>query len=396
MPAPYTPGGSSQAKKIDALLLQLEQDTLDDIVRRIAKAGKITDAADWQINRLNFLGNSSQDIRAMIQKTTGKTQAEMTAMYQAAARSAYTRDTDLYTAIGKKQVPFAQNLDLQQMINGIIAQSSGSIENITRSTGFMVKGPTGKLQFTPTSDIYNKYLDQAMIGMLSGSFDYTAMIRKTVIELTNSGLRSIDYASGRSNRVDVAVRRALLTGYGQVTGQVSLSNAADLGTELFEVTWHPDARPEHQEWQGQVYTRLELETVCGYGSVTGLLGANCRHDFHPYLKGVSKRQWTDSELSALNAQENTPKAYKGKDYTDYGATQQQRKLETAMRAYWERTALFLDAYDISNDEGLVTDITLSRAKLLALMAQYKDFSKYFGLPEQWERVDTGRTLRQVI
>ena len=391
MPAPYVPGGSSQASKIDKLLLQLEEDTLKDIVRRLAKAGKVTSAADWQINRLNFIGNGSRDIQNLIQAAAGKTKAEMAKLYADAAQETYTRDRDLYTATGKAQTPYSQNRELQQMVNGIINQTNGTIENITRSTGFMIKDPTtGQLRFTSTSDIYNSYLDRNITAMLSGAFDYNTMIRKTVQELSSSGLRSVDYASGRSNRVDVAVRRALLTGYAQVTSQVTFSNAADLGTDLFEVSWHPDARPDHQPWQGKVWTRRELETKCGYGSVTGLCGANCRHVFYPYVKGVSHRQWTDAELATRNAAENTPKTYKGKDYTDYQATQHQRQLETAMRAYRERTLLLLDG------DAAEEDITISRAKLRALMQQYREFSKFFELPEQWERVYTGRTPGRLV
>lgn len=390
MPDLFTPSNAAQTAKIDKLLLQLEEDTLDDIVRRLAKAGKVTSSADWQINRLHFLGNGSQDIQAKLQAASGKTAKEMAALYAGAAQETYTRDKDLYTATGKSQVAFNQNLELQQMLRGITTQTAGTIENITRSTGFMIKDPaTGQLKFTSTSDIYNSYLDRNIMAMLSGAQDYNTMIRKTVSELTASGLRSIDYASGRSSRIDVAVRRALLTGYAQVTSQVTFSNASDLGTELFEVSWHPDARPDHQLWQGKVYTRKELETKCGYGSVTGLCGANCRHTFYPYVKGVSRRQWSDAKLAALNAAENAPKNYKGKDYTDYEATQQQRRYEANMRAYRERIQLLEAAYEANPDEALLQDITLNRAKLRALAQQYREFSDFFGLPEQWERVYTG-------
>lgn len=92
------------------------------------------------------------------------------------------------------------------------------------------------------------------------------MIRKVVGEMTASGLRTVDYASGYSNRVDVAVRQALLTGMGQLTGQISRMNGQALGTDKYEVDWHPGARPDHAKWQGRVWTYQQLVDVCGLGS----------------------------------------------------------------------------------------------------------------------------------
>ena len=110
--------------------------------------------------------------------------------------------------------------------------------------------------------------------------------------MTNSGLRVVDYASGHTNRVDVAARRAVMTGLSQITGKINEQNANDLDTEYFEVTWHEGARPDHRKWQGKVYSRKELESVCGLGSVTGLCGANCRHEYYPFVKcGRSERKW---------------------------------------------------------------------------------------------------------
>lgn len=116
-------------------------------------------------------------------------------------------------------------------------------------------------------------------------------------------------ASGHSNRIDVAVRRAVLTGLNQLTGQVQETNAEKLGAEKFEVTWHSTARPTHQPWQGRVYTKEELVSVCGLGEVDGLKGANCRHDYFPFIEGISERVYTDEQLEEMNRKENEKKSY---------------------------------------------------------------------------------------
>jgi hypothetical protein len=206
------------------------------------------------------------------------------------------------------------------------------------------------------------------------------MIKQAVKELTDSGLRTIDYETGWQNRVEVAARRALMTGFNQVVAKITESNAEKLGTEHFEVTYHRGARPTHQPWQGRVYTKDELVTVCGYGDVAGLKGANCYHDFHPFFPGISKRLYNDEDLDRMNAEENTPKEYKGRQFTTYEALQRQRRIESTLRRKREEIAL-LEKGGASED-----DILAVKAKYHALSDEYVKFSKAMNLPQQRERI----------
>ncbi len=187
-------------------------------------------------------------------------------------------------------------------------------------------------------------------------------------------------ASGHSNRIDVAVRRAVLTGLNQLTGQVQEANAEKLGAEKFEVTWHSTARPTHQPWQGRVYTKEELVSVCGLGEVDGLKGANCRHDYFPFIEGISERVYTDEQLEEMNRKENEKKAYGGKEYTAYEATQRQRYLETAIRAQRQKIKLLQEG-NASED-----DIISAKCKYHKLSQEYTNFSKAMSLPQERSRI----------
>lgn len=136
-----------------------------------------------------------------------------------------------------------------QLVSAVASQTNASLKNITQSLGFAVRGADGKLSFSPIADYYQQTLDSAMLDIASGAFDYNTVLKRTVKEMTNSGLRTVDYASGWSNRVDVAARRAVVTGMSQLTAKVNEDNAQQLDTDWFEVTWHSGARPEHQVWQ---------------------------------------------------------------------------------------------------------------------------------------------------
>jgi hypothetical protein len=198
--------------------------------------------------------------------------------------------------------------------------------------------------------------------------------------MTNSGLRTVDYPTGWSNRVPVAIRRCVMTGVAQITGKVNEKNAELLGTDHYEVSWHSAARPEHREWQGKVYTYKQLQDICGLGTVTGLCGANCYHDYYPFIPGISERLYSDKWLEEKNKEEDQKKEWKGKEFTLYEQTQQQRKMETAMRAQREKIAA-LKAGDVSNDT-----LTEAQAKYKGQLAEYKQFCQQMDLVEQPERI----------
>lgn len=359
---------------------ELEQRVMSDIVRRISINGEITRAADWQVTRLAQLGESKREIKKAIKDTLGLSTKEVNHLYKDVLRKGYEREAELYKYKGRTQIPFVENKELQQLIGAVSKQTDGELKNITQSLGFAKRGADGKLEFTPVADYYQKTLDSAMFDISSGAFDYNTVLKRTVKEMTNSGLRSVDYATGHSNRVDVAARRAIMTGMSQLTAKVNESNAEQLGTNTFEVTAHGGARPEHQEWQGRWYTKDELESICGLGEVTGLCGANCYHDYYPVVPGISEPTYTAEQIEEFNRKENEPVEYNGKTYTKYEATQRQRKLETTMRAQRQEIKLLKEG-GASED-----DLIAARSRYRGTSAEYARFSKAMDLPQQRERV----------
>lgn len=366
--------------KISKIYRGLQFDILNDITERIAVNHDITRTADWEINRLYELGVAKEVIKRHIKRTLGLTADEIDRIYSDIIAEDYARYAPIYKEQGKSFIPFKENKQLQQLIGGVKEQTKGEFKNITQSLGFAVKQPDGSRVFQPIAKAYQKTLDKAAFGMLSGVYDYNTMIKQVVKELTDSGLRTIDYETGWQNRVEVAARRALMTGFNQVVSKITESNAEKLGTEHFEVTYHRGARPTHQPWQGRVYTKDELVTVCGYGDVAGLKGANCYHDFYPFFPGISKRLYNDEDLARMNAEENTPKEYKGRQYTTYEALQRQRRIESALRRKREEIAL-LEKGGASED-----DILAAKAKYHAMSHEYAQFSKAMNLPQQRERI----------
>lgn len=366
---------------MEQLYRSLQLNIMSDLTERLKANGEeITSAADWQINRLYELGVSKDEIDSLIQSTLNASDDEIDRIYNEVVQSGYARNEELYTGKGKEYIPYAENKQLQQLVKVVKNQTKSEYRNITGSLGFAVKNADNTLSFTPLADFYQRTLDNGLMQIASGAVDYNTVLKRAVKAMTDSGLRSVEYSSGWSNRVDVAVRRALMTGFNQVVAKVNEDNAEQLGTEYFEVSYHRGARPTHQVWQGRVYSKKELETVCGLGTVTGLCGANCYHSYSPFIKGIDTPTYSEEELDRMNEEENTPKEYNGRQYTAYEAQQRQRQLETAMRADRQKIELLT--------QGGADDDTITGAKVRYFQRQdeYVKFSKAMGLPEQWERI----------
>lgn len=386
-------------KNIEEIYAGLENDIMNDIIRRIAETGEITRTADWQLNRLYNMGADKTDIKKHIQEALNLSDTEIEQLYSDTLREGYLRDESLYQAVGQEFIPFEENMALQQLIEATKQQTAKQLKNITRTMGFAVKQPNGRKTFKTVDDYFKDTMDNAVMHVLNGTFDYNSIIRKVTDEMTRSGVRSINYDSGISTRIDVAARRAILTGVNQVTSKISSDNMQKLDTEFVETSWHSTARPTHQVWQGRVFywdranpnaEKMEAGVLyksfireTGYGEVDGLCGANCRHTFYPFIPGISVRTYTDEQLEELNSQENEKKEYNGKEYNKYEATQYQRRLETSMRKYRQDINL-LKQSGLADDSD---EVIAARCKYQTLSRKYSDFSEKMGLREHRDRVN---------
>lgn len=366
---------------LERTMSELEMRIMADIVRSIRVNGFSTAKADWQIQRMIQLGESEENIKQWIRETLAVTDAELDHIFSDTVYEQYYGYQRAYGEVGRKQIPFAENLELQALLESVKVQTKAEFRNLTNSLGFVIRNPgTGKIYYHPLMQFYRETLDGAVMDIVSGAVSYDAAVGRAINAMTDSGLRTVYYDSGHSNRVEVAARRAVMTGFRQVQGKINEQVARDLGTDVYEVTYHVGARPEHQVWQGKVYTYAQLQSVCGLGLVTGLHGANCYHDYHPFIPGVSVRNYTDEELDEMMEEENTPKEYQGKEYTAYQALQKQRQMERGMRKTRQDIKLLLEG-DADEDS-----VILKKARYQGEMQKYKAFSRAMKLPEQMPRV----------
>ena len=382
-------------KPLERTMTALELSIMDEIIQRIKEAARVTPVIDWLLVRMDAIGAGRVRIKQLIGEGIRKAGLQVDDIYEQAVKSDCIRNKAIYEAAGKGYQPYEGNQWLQQIVDAARRQTKDSLrplENITQTTGFNVPMGGSKKVFTPLSEYLERSLDKAMLGITTGARTYSQAIGEVIDEMTASGIRTVDYASGKSDRIEVAARRAVMTGVAQMTDKVNEKNMEALQTDYCEVDWHMGARntgtgyQNHQSWQGKVYSSEEMRTVCGKGQMLGFGGINCYHIAFAFIPGISKRKYTDEWLAEQNQKENEKKVYKGREYDTYAALQHQRRLERTIRKQKQDVELLEKA---GADKE---DVTAARCRLRLTNKTYLDFSKEMGLRQQRERLRVSKDI----
>lgn len=223
-------------------LREAELDILQDMARRITKTDYATATAKWQMVKLQQMGLQRAYILKKLSAITGKAEADLFEAFNTAGTTALGTDDAIYAEQGLTPVPLAQNQNLQQILRAGLEQTARTFENLTQQTAI-----NGSQQF-------GRVLDKAYMQITSGAFTYDQAILSAVKSLARDGITSIVYPSGRKDNIDVAARRALLTGVNQSALKVSMARANAMGVKLVEVSAHAGAREDHAKWQGKIFS----------------------------------------------------------------------------------------------------------------------------------------------
>lgn len=243
---------------------------------------------------------------------------------------------------GKTPIDHASNVAMGNLLSSHIRKTKGVVKNLTRTTASQ-----GQNAFINAVNLANMQVN-------SGAFTYDFAIKNAIKQVAKSGL-TVQYPTGHIDKLDVAVRRAVLTGVNQSSAELNMLYCDEIGTDLVEVTAHSGARPSHADWQGGVYSLSgkskgygSFYDITGYGTGEGLCGWNCRHSFYAYYEGT-ERTYSKEYLDSLDSKTYE---YDGETYTNYEAGQKQRSYERAIRAEKRYFAGLNSAYNETKDDTL--------------------------------------------
>lgn len=371
-------------EELAELFRGLEDTLLDEICSRLALKDQLNEVTVQAIRALRSHGIDLKKIKKAIRKTADVSEEKLNKLLD----DVVERNQKYYTElIDLAHITQPETLVSVEDTWAIYEQTKQTLRNITRSMGFLVNAGRTML---PPAKAYQWALDNAVMQIQSSAINYNQAIKTAVKQLAESGLKVVDYESGHRDQIDVAVRRAVMTGVNQICAKYTEQSAQYLETPHFEVSAHAGARDKpgptpwssHKDWQGKVYSIRagdiypNIYEVCGLGAVDGLEGANCRHRRNVWVEGVSERTYTDEQLEHID--DDLGCEFDGKKYTAYEATQMQRRVE---RQIIKQDRL-VTAYKASEQKD---EYYAAEAKLVRLIAKYKAFSAAAGLPLQRER-----------
>ena len=302
------------------LLDAYDNAVVSDIARRIVKTGYVTETAKHQIRQAQQMGLLYDDIIREIAQRTNATDSMVRTLFENAGVETVETDNRLYTAAGLQPTDLRASPAMLQMLQAGYENTLGTMHNLTLTTA------------NTAQQAYISACDLAMLQVQSGAMSYQQAIRAAIQSAASDGTRVL-YPSGRTDRIEVAVRRAVLTGVAKTCRTIGEYNAASCGCDLMELSAHAGARPSHAKWQGQLVSLsgkrgyLSKDDI-GYGSGDGFGGYNCRHDWYPFFPGISQRNYTPEKLTQL---ETMTVNYNGQEIPYYDATQEQRRLERRVR-----------------------------------------------------------------
>lgn len=352
---------------------QVEEQILQDVARRIGKMDAVTPTANWQLWRYQQTEALRNDVVKLLAKYTGKSETAIRKLLLQAATEAMEREDAIYYHYDMEPTPFEESAALNNLLDAGARQTCGTWQNLTATTANTVTGA------------FERTLDAAWLKVSTGAFDYKTAVKQAVDSLADD-MPMVTYPSGHTDSIEVAARRAILTGVNQTSGKLQVARMDEMGCEFVETTAHGGARPSHAEWQGRRFHRggavdykgrhyPDFEAATGYGTGAGLCGWNCRHTFFAVFPELGDPpQWTQEQLRELNARNIE---WNGKKYTAYEISQMQRARERNVRR-WKKRYLAEDA------AGL--DPTDSAVRLRAARQSLKDFTQATG-----GRVDSART-----
>lgn len=345
------------------------------ICKRLNKIGQIKSSYD--IAQLkNAIEYASVDLKAIeseIAKITNKNIEEIENVFEQVAKTNIDFANTYYKYRGMKELKsYKDNKNLEIIVEAIKNQAMKDYKNISNTYGFLTHG-----KYKNIRQQYINIIDRGTTAVATGTMDYNTAVRNSVKEMINSGVRTVDFESGYSRRMDSQVRMNVMEGVRRLNMDMLDITSKEFGADGYEITAHSLCAPDHQFIQGRQFTKKEYEELNnGLKRPIGTL--NCKHIAIPIVIGVSSPTYSNKELDKMIDKSNQPVVYDDKVYTRYEASQRQRKLETKIRKEKEN----LENFKILQDD---IQIKKSKDKIKELTNLYKDFSNSVGLSLHLEK-----------
>ncbi len=384
-------------ERICERLSKINTDCIISIAEVLKKIGELRPTDVHQLQQMYNYGADIDQIIQALSAASEKNIAEIEEVFEIVAKANYDYSTPFYEAAkGEAAVPYEKNTRLKRYVSSVARQTVKEYKNLTQHTAFAVFEKDGKSiaplfaenknkAATSISETYTKIIDLAVQKVQTGTSSYQQEMRNVIRALSQSGIKSVDYASGYKRRLDSSVRQNILWGIKECNQNSADIVGEQLGADGYEISYHSNPRDTHADMGGRQYAKGNKGvTVKGkyyppFSEVKGLLkDYGCRHFKFSVFLSISVPALSEKELREKKQRDKQTFEYEGKKYTGYEATQVQRKLESSMQSERE----LMQAFRAFGDKDGENE---ARTRLRHLTSQYASFSKAAGLSTKMER-----------
>lgn len=382
---------------VEKLLKRVEEANtyfLKNIGRTVKKIGALRPTEAQRLVQILKYGGSYEEIVKAIAKYTGLTIKDIDEIFASYAKKDQLFYRQFYEYRNKPFIPYEENIALKRQTEALARIVKNEAYNFMRSNvlGYTIDG-----EFKGLRETYNELLDTALLNVGQGKETYEAGVANILREIGGSGLRTIEYESGRSMRLDSAIRMHLKGRLRELHNENQKLLGEEFGADGIEISVHADPAPDHEEAQGRQFSIKEYDKLNagleakdykghiysldhdGNGSYRPISELNCYHRIFSIILGVSRPAKTDEELQQIRDENNKGFKLDGKHYTNYQGTQLQRSLEREIRKQKDTQILAKSA----DNKELIAE---SQSNITALTKKYKELAEISGLPTKAERL----------
>ena len=349
------------------------------IGEQIVNIGTLTPTQLMEIFQSVKYGNDIDEIVSKIAEITNLNVNDIYSIMEEVAIKNQEFARQFYEYRNIKFIPYEKNLMLQKHVNAIAKATANEYMNISNTMAFVQYNEQGKKEFIPIAEMYQRITDNAILSISQGKESYQVAMRKAIKELSSNGIRTVDYASGYSRRMDSSVRMNVMDGIRRVNRELQEEFGKDFGADGVEISHHENAAPDHIDTiDGKQFSKEEYERV--NNSLDRHVGElNCNHFVFQIVLGVSEPMCSKEKLELDKKKNKEGFEFEGTHYTNYEGTQLQRKLETEIRKYKDRQI----AAKVINDKD---EVYHCQERIRQLTQKYDELSKESGLPIKIDRL----------
>ena len=357
------------------------------------------------IQILKYNGNYEEIVNEILRLTNLNIQ-DIDAIFNEMAKKDYEFAEQFYKYRGIDFVPYNQNKALLRQVNALASITKQEMFNYARATnlGYSIRDLQGNIKFVGLKEVYDRILDTAVLNVGTGVDTFDNAMSKIMKDIGGSGLKTVDYASGRSIRLDSAARMHLKGALRTLHNEIQKQVGEEFDFDGYEISVHSNPAVDHEKTQGRQFSIEEYEKLNNgleakdYKGNTYTLDhdhkngfrpistMNCYHYVFSIVLGVNKPEYSEEQLQKIIDDNDKGAIIDGKHYTNYEITQLQRSFERKIR---EQKDIQILAKESGNKE-LVKE---SQNRITQLTNKYKEISKISGLPTRMDRLKVAKYRR---